>query len=179
MAKEDSLENATGEDKELAELMRGMLKNPKTRRAALQTIKAHSPDTPIPELEVEARMQAYAKPAMDELAKMKADRIKEQVEGRIEKSRTELKEQGFAKEDIEAIEKLMTEKQIPSHATAAEHYSMSKKLAQPAPASLRTMTNTLPIDRKLVEEAGGIKNWARNEAMKAADDIKSGRIKLH
>lgn len=179
MAKEDSLENATGEDKELAELMRGMLKNPKTRRAALQTIKAHSPDTPIPELEVEQRVAAMAKPYIDKVAAMEKAQLENDVKGRIEKSRDSLVKQGYSDEDVAAIEKLMTEKQIPSHATAAEHYSMSKKLAQPAPASLRTMTNTLPIDRKLVKEAGGIKNWARNEAMKAADDIKSGRIKLH
>jgi len=178
MSDPNSLENSP-EDKELAELFRAMSKNPKTRRTLLATVKAHAPETPIPEIDMENRVLQMAKPLVDQVEKIQQDRLKEQVEARIEKARAKLSGQGYTETDIAAIEKLMTEKQIPSHDTAAEHYAMSKKLAAPAPSTLRSMTNTLPIDKKSVKEAGGIKAWARNEAVKAADEIKRGQVKLH
>jgi hypothetical protein len=75
---------------------------------------------------------------------------------------------------------MMVEKKIPSYDTASEHFKMSKQLATPTPNSLsQSGVNTLPIDKKAIKEAGGIRNWARGEAHKAADDVKLGRVKLH
>jgi hypothetical protein len=52
---------------------------------------------------------------------------------------------------------------------------------QPATAAGRSalLGGTLVVDKKSIKDAGGIRNWATKEAFKAADDLKSGRVKLH
>lgn len=184
MSDDNSLEQISDEDREFLKIAKGVAMDPKTRTEYLRLLKKKHPETAIPEVDMEdkinAMVESKAKPYIDKVAKMEADALKKEVEGRIAEQRRLLKEQGYSQADVDAIEKLMTEKQIPSHATAAEHFSMSKKLAQPTPNTLtRTASNILPVDKKALKESGGVKNWARNEAFKAADDIKSGRVKLH
>lgn len=180
MADQNSLENADPVDLELGQLFKKLSENPATRKDLLRLVKKANPNQPIPEIDVEASMQTFAKPYIDEIGKMKLERMREKTEAAIERSRAALKEKGYSAEDIAAVEKLMTEKQIPSHETAAEHFRMTKQLATPTPTSLSpTGVNTLPIDRKAIKEAGGIRNWSRMEAHKAADEIIKGRVKLH
>ena len=175
----NSLENADPVDVELGQLAKKLANDPATRKDFLRLLKKNNPSQPIPEIDVENSMQQFATPYINELAAMKKERMREKVEASIEQARSKLKESGYTKEDIASIEKLMTEKQIPSHDTAAEHFRMSKQLATPTPTSLQTGVNTLPIDRKAIKEAGGIRNWSRTEAHKAADEILKGRVKLH
>lgn len=179
MANDNSLENVDPVDIELAALAKKLSNDPATRKDFLRLVKKHNPAQPIPELDVEDRIAALAQPHINELNKMKLERLKEKTEGNIEKARSALKEQGFTKDDIAAVEKLMVEKQIPSHDTAASYFKMEKQTATPTPSSLQTGVNTLPIDRKAIKEAGGIRNWSRIEAHKAADDIIKGRVKIH
>lgn len=175
----DSLE-LTEADKQLSSLARDLANDPKTRKDFLRLIKAKHPDRVIPELDTEEQMRKFAEPYIKEQADLKKKLLERDVRDRIEAERSTLRDAGYSKDDIAAIEKLMTEKHIPSHATAAEHYKMSKTLSTPTPSTLtRAGTNKLPVDKKALKESGGIKNWARDEAHKAADDIKSGRVKLH
>ena len=179
MSDQNSLENVDPVDIELAALAKKLSNDPATRKDFLRLVKKHNPAQPIPELDVEDRISALAAPHIQKVAKLEADLLKRDVAGRIEEKRSALREQGYSRDDVAAIEKLMVEKQIPSHDTAASYFKMEKQTATPTPTSLQTGVNTLPIDRKAIKEAGGIRNWSRMEAHKAADEILKGRVKLH
>lgn len=180
MDKDESLENLSPEDLALLRVAKELANDPATRENYLRLVKHKYPNQPIPEIDLQAQMRKFAEEPIKKLADMEKKLLEAEVKGRITEKRAELAEQGYSKQDIEAIEKLMTEKSIPSHATAAEHFKMARTLATPTPSSLsNTGVNTLPIDRKAVKEAGGIRNWARSEAHKAAEDLKTGRVKLH
>lgn len=177
---DDSLENLSPEDLGLLKVAKELANDPATRANYLRLVKHKYPNQPIPELDVEARMEKFAEAPLKELAELKKSLIERDVREKIESERRTLRDAGYSTEDVTAIEKLMTEKAIPSHATAAEHFRMTRQLATPTPSTLeRTGTNTLPIDREAVKKAGGIRKWGREEAYRAADDLKSGRVKLH
>jgi len=178
MADENSLEGMGGDSAtaELAELARSLANDPKTRRQFLQLVKAKNPGQPIPELDLAAQMEAFAKPHLDKIAKMEQDQIRREAEANVLAKRNALKAKGFDDSDVTAIEKLMIEKQIGSHDTAAEFYRNTQTVATPTPSTFQQVT--MPVKGKEVKEAGGIRKWAMSEAFKAVDDIKAGRVKL-
>lgn len=175
----DSLENLqlTEGDRQLIELAKGLANDPKTRKDFLKLVKAKHPEQVIPELDNETAMLAYAKPLVDKLTAMEKRELERSVNDKISARRAELREQGYTADDVKAIEEMMVKESIPSHATAANYYKLQKQAAQPTP-SMANLTTKLPVDKKTIKEAGGVKNWARNEAQKAFDDLRSGRVKL-
>lgn len=176
----DSLETlqVSEADRQMIELAKGLANDPKTRKKFLALVKEKHPDQPIPELDTQADIEKFAKPYIDKLAKMEKDMLERDTRARIADRRADLKGQGFSDDDVKAIEEYMVKEQIPNYATAAKHYKNERILAQPTPAA-KDMVTRLPVDKKTIKEAGGIKNWARTEASKAVDDLKSGRVKLH
>lgn len=173
----DSLETLSDADRQLIAIGKELAKDPKTRKEYLKLIKAKYPGEVIPELDTEAAIIAATKPYVDRLAKLEKEHVDRDVAARIKERRDGLKSQGYTDDDVKAIEEMMVKEQIPSHATAANYYKLSRQAAQPTPSTMHT--TTLPVDKKSIKEAGGIKNWARAEAGKAIDEIKSGRVKLH
>ena len=135
MANDNSLENVDPVDIELAALAKKLSNDPATRKDFLRLVKKHNPAQPIPELDVEDRISALAAPHIQKVAKLEADLLKRDVAGRIEEKRSALREQGYSRDDVAAIEKLMVEKQIPSHDTAASYFKMEKQTATPTPAA--------------------------------------------
>lgn len=172
-----SLETLTDADRQLRKIAEGLANDPKTRAQYLRLIKQKFPNEVIPEIDLQDQIAAFAKPHIDELAKMKQERLAEQVNRQIEDARRALKDQGFSADDIKAIEKKMTEEKIPSHDTAAKYYKMERTMAAPTPAP-GSLVNKMPIPGKELKEAGGAKKWARLEAEKAIADLKAGRVKL-
>jgi hypothetical protein len=174
----DSLESQLADPAtaELAELARSLANDPKTRRQFLQLVKAKNPNQPIPELDLEAQMHAYAKPAWDKLAELEKKLVEKQAEENVFSKRQALKAKGYSDEDVQSIEKLMIEKQIGSHDTAAEFFRQQNAVAAPTPSTFSQVQ--MPVKGKDIKEAGGIKRWAQTEAFKAIDDLKAGRVKL-
>lgn len=179
MSEAASLENFSEGDRELASLAKTLANDPSTRKDFLRLVKKQSPKTPIPEIDIEESLSQFAKPHLDKLAQMEKAALERDVKDKIESRRRGLKDsKGYSDDDITAIEKMMVEKGIASHETAAQFYDMEKKLAQPSPSSLARMTTSLPVDKKSIKEAGGVKKWALTEAFKAAEEIKAGRVKF-
>ena len=176
---DESLESLTADPAtaELAELARSLANDPATRKQFLRLVKQKNPNQPIPEIDLESSMQAFAKPHLDKIQAMEERMLKSEAENNILKKRESLFKKGFSEEDVAAIEKMMIEKQIGSHDTAAEFFAAQKKVAEPTPTSFAS-TMTLPVKGKEVKEAGGIRNWSLQEAFKAAEDIRAGRVKL-
>lgn len=179
MADTPTLESLNEGDAELAALFKSLANDPATRPHVLRLVKHKNPNTPIPEIDMENRLHAVTKPLNDKIDAQAQELLKRDAKSNIDAHRSRLKEAGYGKDDIAAIEKLMVEKHIPSYDTAADHFRMSRELATPTPTTLNTGTYEMPVDRKLVKEAGGIKKWARQEAFAAAADIKAGRVKFH
>ena len=172
-----SLENySVDQIQELAALADSLTKNPKTRESFLRLAKTASPDTPIPEIDLKDQVRAMAQPLVDKVATLERQMLTRSVEDNIMGKRNSLYEKGFKKDEVDQIEKLMIERQIPSHDTAAEFFKMQKQTATPTPSTMTPIT--LPTNvMESMKNGGqsGMNQWARGEAYTVINDLKAGR----
>jgi septal ring factor EnvC (AmiA/AmiB activator) len=166
-----SLENLSIEARdELAALAQQLAENPDTRKDFLRMTKKVKPDIPIPELEIEevtTRAVGRAEQRVQELeAKLKQKEALEELKRR----REAIVEKGLAtKDDIEGIEKLMLEKKIADHETAAQYHEWMKQAAEPTPSGYN------PSPMKKWDLSSYRKNpvtAARDEAVKALSELR-------
>jgi len=172
-----SLENySVDQIQELAALADSLTKNPKTRESFLRLAKTASPETPIPEIDIKDQVRAMAQPLVEKVASLERELLTRKVEDNIINHRSGLYEKGFKKDEVTQIEKLMIDKQIPSHETAAEFYRMQKQTATPTPSTMTPIT--LPTNvMESMKNGGqaGMNQWARGEAYSIISDLKAGR----
>lgn len=131
-----SLENYSPEAiEELAALSKRLSENPKTRKSFLRLAKEVNPDIPMPELEMEEMVNERTSAAEKRVADLENQLRAQQVRDELNRRRTRLKESGVAQtdDDILEIEKLMTEKGIANHETAADYWRHMKQAAVPTP----------------------------------------------
>ena len=124
-----SLENYSPEAiTELAALSKRLSEDPATRKEFLRLTKKVHPDLPVPEIEMAAA-------AEERVAQLEAKLKQREVREELLKRRNALKEKGYAQsdDDILEIEKLMTEKGIANHETAADYWQKSRETAVPTP----------------------------------------------
>lgn len=169
---------------ELADTTRELLANPATRAITLRAMKKINPALSTPEIDLEDRAVAEFKKRDEKIAELTQKELERDARERIRDEREKLLASGHSREDIAAIEKLMMDRKIPDYATAAEFFTQSRKLAEPTPAPFnagRPPTIGLPEDPLKAAKAGpkGLRDFARNQASAALDEIRSGKIKLH
>jgi hypothetical protein len=131
-----SLENYSPEAiEELAALSKRLSENPKTRKSFLRLAKEVNPDIPMPELEMEEMVNERTTAAEKRVTDLENQLRAQQVRDELNRRRSKLKESGFAQtdDDILEIEKLMTEKGIANHETAADYWRHMKQAAVPTP----------------------------------------------
>jgi len=131
-----SLENYSPEAiEELAALSKRLSEDPATRKDFLRLTKRVHPDLPVPEIEMEEAVNQRASAAEQRVAQLEAKLKQREVRDELMKRRNALKEKGYAQsdEDILEIEKLMTEKGIANHETAADYWQKSRETAVPTP----------------------------------------------
>lgn len=167
-----SLEDISLEQRdELAMLMKELAENPATRKEALRLTKKVRPNLPIPELELEDYTEKKVTAAEDRVAQLEAKLKEKESLEELQKRRDKLIKKGLAQsdEDIEQIEKIMLEKKISDHETAAEYFDWMKQAAQPTP------TGYNPSPLKGFDLNSYWKNpvqGARNEAAKALQELR-------
>jgi hypothetical protein len=166
-----SLEDISLEQRdELAMLMKELAENPATRKEALRLTKKVRPNLPIPELELEDYTEKKVTQAEDRVAQLEAKLKEKESLEELQKRRDRLIKKGLAsEEDIEEIEKIMLEKKISDHETAAEYFDWMKQAAQPTP------TGYSPSPLKgfnLNEYWKNPVQGARNEAAKALQELR-------
>ena len=90
---------------------------------------------PVPEIEMEEAVNARASVAEQKVAQLEAKLRQREVKDELNKRRNVLKEKGYVSSDDEIleIEKLMTEKGIANHETAADYWRHMKQAAVPTP----------------------------------------------
>jgi GH35 family endo-1,4-beta-xylanase len=166
-----SLENYSLEARdELAGLAQQLAENPATRKDFLRLTQKIKPDLPIPELDIERytneAVSAAEKRVLELESKLKNRELVEELDGR----RNALIKKNLAKEDdIPAIEKLMLERGITNHETAAEYHDWMKQAATPTPSGY----NPSPMNKfSLNDYWKNPQTAARNEALKAINDLR-------
>ena len=165
----------------LAELAEQLANNPKTRKGFLHLSKAANPDAHIPEVDIPAQVNTMLEAGLKRLEAAEKKNAEYETERNILNRRQALIDAGKAtKGDIAAIEKLMIDKHIPDHETAAEFYAMQQKAAEPTPRDARANVRetTMPaVDTKPFK--GNLNEWARNMAAKTLDELRGkGTIKV-
>ena len=167
-----SLENLSLEARdELAALAQTLAEDPETRKDFLRMTKRVKPDLPIPKLDIEDYTHRAVSRSEDRVQALEAKlREKEAIE-ELQKRRQSLMKKGLISNESEVgdVEKIMLERGITNHETAAEYHQWMKQAAVP------TSTGYNP---SAVKQFDLNKYWknpvaaARNEAMNALNDLR-------
>lgn len=180
---DNSLEGFSPEEiAQMATTYKGLLENPETRELTLRGTKKLNPRASIPEIDLkDAALGAFKKQA-DDMESLKADIRKRDAADRVREEREKLRDAGYSKDQVAAIEKIMIDEHIPSYDTAARYFKAQTQAAEPTPHSTAPATTySMPADAMTALKGGkaGLNKFARESATAALDEIRSGRIKLH
>lgn len=163
----------------LALLAKGLSDNPDTRNEFLKLTKRANPSLSIPEVDIPFGINAELATERGKREALEKEMMKDRIERDVEKRRASLmSSQGLSESDVTAVEKLMVEKNIPSHETAAEYFKMQQKSATPTPSFTENFGSRQVPKPETKDFGGNIAQWARAEAAKTINDIRSGVIKV-
>lgn len=167
-----SLENLSEEARnELAALAQRLADNPKTRKDFLRMTKQVNPDLPIPELEIEEKTNSAIDQMRQENEAIKAKLQAKEAEEMLEKRRRSLVKKGLVdnEDEIDAVEKLMLEKKIADHETAAQYHQWMKQAAVPTPSGYQpSAVKQFDLNKFWKNPATA----ARDEAVKALNEVR-------
>ena len=167
-----SLENVSLEARdELAALAQQLAENPATRKQFLRMTKQVKPDLPIPELD----MEDYTHNAVNK-SEMRVQALEAKLRERdaieeLQKRRQSLMKKGLiANEDeVKDVEKIMLERGITNHETAAEFHQWMKQAAEPTPSGYNpSAVKQFDLGKYWKNPAGA----ARDEAANALRDLR-------
>jgi hypothetical protein len=146
---------------ELAALSKRLSEDPATRKEFLRLTKKVYPDLPTPEIEMEEAVNARAS-----VAELRQREVREE----LQKRRDTLKQKGFAQSDEEIleIEKLMTEKGIANHETAADYWRHMKQAARPTPGYPQPVMSRMNLKDYMKNPIGA----ARENAAAALQELR-------
>jgi hypothetical protein len=156
---------------ELALLARQLAENPVTRKEFLRLTKKAKPDMPIPELEIEDKTDSALEMMRKENEELRSKFQEKEAREELQNRRNKLKSKGLVEkdEDIAEVEKIMLEKGMTNHETAAEYWQWMKQSAQPTPSGY----NPNPITKfDLGKYWKNPVQGAREEAAKALNELR-------
>ena len=170
-------ENLSDETRDqLAGLALKLSGNQKTRKGFLGLVKEVSPDTPVPELDTDAAVQAAVKGEREAREKFEQEqRDRWFAEDLGKQKRTVMEKYQLSEEDIGKMEKMMTEKTLPAdYNWAAQLFKQQSETAAPTnygtsgygPADVKDYMGSM---EGLVEDPD---NWALKSAHSMIDDMR-------
>jgi len=167
-----SLENLSLEARdELAALAQTLAENPDTRKDFLRMTKKVKPDLPIPELDIEDYTHRAVSRSEDRVQALEAKlREKEAIED-LNNRRQNLMKKGLISNESEVgdVEKIMLERGITNHETAAEYHQWMKQAAVPTSSGYNpSAVKQFDLNKYWKNPAAA----ARNEAMNALNDLR-------
>lgn len=167
-----SLENLSLEARdELAALAQTLAENPDTRKDFLRMTRKVKPDLPIPELDIEDYTHRAVSRSEDRVQALEAKlREKEAIE-ELNSRRQSLMKKGLISNESEVgdVEKIMLERGITNHETAAEYHQWMKKAAVPTSSGYNpSAVKQFDLNKYWKNPAAA----ARNEAMNALNDLR-------
>jgi hypothetical protein len=167
-----SLENLSLEARdELAALAQTLAENPDTRKDFLRMTRKVKPDLPIPELDIEDYTHRAVTRSEDRVQALEAKlREKEAIE-ELNSRRQSLMKKGLISNESEVgdVEKIMLERGITNHETAAEYHQWMKQAAVPTSSGYNpSAVKQFDLNKYWKNPAAA----ARNEAMNALNDLR-------
>ena len=167
-----SLENLSLEARdELAALAQTLAENPDTRKDFLRMTRKVKPDLPIPELDIEDYTHRAVTRSEDRVHALEAKlREKEAIE-ELNSRRQSLMKKGLISNESEVgdVEKIMLERGITNHETAAEYHQWMKQAAVPTSSGYNpSAVKQFDLNKYWKNPAAA----ARNEAMNALNDLR-------
>ena len=170
-----SLEDVSLEQRDqLALLMKDLSDNPTTRKKTLELVKQLRPGMSVPELDLEEKTNSALEQMRAENEKIRAELMEARQLETLEKKRQALITKGKARneDDIKEIEKVMLEKRIPDHETAAEYWDWMKQSAEPTPTGYNpSALGKFDLSKYMKNPIGA----ARNEAAAALQELRVNR----
>ena len=167
-----SLENISLEARdELAALSQMLAENPETRKDFLRMTKKVKPDLPIPELDMEDYTRKAVGQSEQRVQQLEAKLRERDAVEELQKRRNSLMKKGLiqSESDIEEVEKIMLDKKIHDHETAAQYHAWMKQAAIPTSSGYNpSPVKQFDLNRYWKNPAGA----ARNEAMNALNDLR-------
>lgn len=167
-----SLENISLEARdELAALSQMLAENPETRKDFLRMTKKVKPDLPIPELEMEDYTRKAVSQSEERVQQLEAKLRERDAVEELQKRRNALMKKGLiqSESEIEEVEKIMLDKKIHDHETAAQYHAWMKQAAIPTSSGYNpSPVKQFDLSRYWKNPAGA----ARNEAMNALNDLR-------
>ena len=167
-----SLESLTSDARdELAALAKALAENPKTRKEFLKLTKTAHPDLPVPEIEIEEQTNRAISAQEAKIAALEARLREKEAKEELSRRRNTLKEKGLAEndDDIKMIEKIMVEKGINNHETAAQYIMQEKQLDRPTPVfNGSTIINKMGVQNFLKNPVAA----AREQAAQAFNELR-------
>ena len=170
-----SLEDMAPEARdELALLARRLAENPATRKDFLRLTKKATPEFSIPELEIEDTVYAATNQAHARVEQLERKLREKEAMEELTRRRQSLVKKGKVSDEseIEQVEKIMLERGITNHETAADFHKWMNEQAKPTPSTFSrnvlddTARNTLSSFWKNPQHA------ARDEASKALMELR-------
>jgi hypothetical protein len=167
-----SLENLSLEARdELAALAQTLAENPDTRKDFLRMTRKVKPDLPIPELDIEDYTHRAVTRSEDRVQALEAKlREKDAIE-ELNNRRQSLMKKGLISNESEVgdVEKIMLERGITNHETAAEYHQWMKQAAVPTSSGYNpSAVKQFDLNKYWKNPAAA----ARNEAMNALNDLR-------
>jgi hypothetical protein len=129
-----SLENVSYEARdELAALAQQLADNPATRKDFLRMTKKVKPDLPIPELDMEDYTHNAVNKSEQRVQALEAKLRERDAIEELQKRRNSLMKKGLisSEDEVKDVEKIMLERGITNHETAAEFHQWMKQAAVP------------------------------------------------
>jgi hypothetical protein len=170
-----SLEDISLEQRdELALLMKELADNPDTRKETLRLTKRLRPNMPIPELEIEDFTNGKISAAEERVMQLESKLREKDAREELKSRRDNLIKKGLARDeaDIDEIEKIMLEKNISNHETAAEYFDWMKQAATPTPNSAMGYNPSALSKFDLSKYWKNPQMGARDEAAKALTELR-------
>lgn len=120
---------------ELASLSERLANDPSTRKDFLRLTRKVRPDLPIPELDIDDRTSSMLQQSENRVAGLEAKLAERDAMGELERRRNALISKGLVRDrdEIQAVEKVMLDKGITNHESAAEYHKWMQQAATPTP----------------------------------------------
>jgi hypothetical protein len=165
---------------ELAKLARDLSENPDTRKDFLRLTKKARPNLPVPEIEIDDRTSKALGEANDKVSKLEQKIMERDAVEALAQRRQKLIKDGKAQNDDEVseIEKIMLDKKIADHDTAADYFRYMREAAKPAAPMYSPQVLNQGTRKELSPYWKNPTFAAREEAAKALDDIRKKGARL-
>jgi hypothetical protein len=160
----------------LAQLAKGLSDDPKTRGRMLALVKERDPTMSIPEIDIPEQFNTLLATERDARVKIENKMRDDDIRREVREKRDTIMGRGISAAEVVEVEKLMTERGIINHDTAAEFYLAQKQMAVPTPpAHLSYQPLELP---KFDLTKGNVRTQGKALAAEMLSGIRSGKVSI-